>query len=108
MGDIFFWQGNSLSIGSRSTLIKSSLSSSVIYHMSTFLLPKTTIERMEKIRRRFFWQGGKLKRKYHLVKWEKVCKAKKKGGLGLKVLRYMNISLLCKWWWLLETGEGLW
>jgi hypothetical protein len=19
----------------------------------------------------------------------------------------MNVSLLCKWWWLLETGEGL-
>jgi hypothetical protein len=40
------WQGHSLSIGDRSTLIKSSLSSSVIYHMSMFLLPKTTIERM--------------------------------------------------------------
>jgi hypothetical protein len=20
----------------------------------------------------------------------------------------MNIGLLCKWWWLLETGSGLW
>jgi hypothetical protein len=20
----------------------------------------------------------------------------------------MNISLLCKWWWLLESGGGLW
>jgi hypothetical protein len=20
----------------------------------------------------------------------------------------MNVSLLCKWWWLLETVEGLW
>ena len=20
----------------------------------------------------------------------------------------MNISLLCKWWWRLEKGEGLW
>jgi hypothetical protein len=54
------WQDNSLSICGRSTLIKSSLSSVVIYHMSIFLLPKTTIKRMEKIRRRFFWQGGKL------------------------------------------------
>jgi hypothetical protein len=48
------WQGNSLSIGDRSTLIKSILSSTVIYHMSMFLLPKTTIERMEKIIRSFF------------------------------------------------------
>jgi hypothetical protein len=29
----------------------------------------------------------------------KICKAKKKkGGLGIKDLRNMNISLLCKWW----------
>jgi hypothetical protein len=47
--------------------------------MSMFLLPKTTVENMEKIRR-FFWQGGRLKKKYHLVRWEKVCKARKKGA----------------------------
>jgi hypothetical protein len=63
---------------------------------------------MEKIRRRFFWQAGRLKKKYHLVKWDIVCKANKKGGLGLKDLRKMNVSLLCKWWWLLESGEGIW
>jgi hypothetical protein len=48
-----------------------------------------------------------LKKKYHLVRWKKVCKVRKKEGLGLKDLRRMNISLLCKWWWLLETGEEL-
>jgi hypothetical protein len=20
----------------------------------------------------------------------------------------MNVSLLCKWWWMLKSGEGLW
>jgi hypothetical protein len=38
----------------------------------------------------------------------KVCKSKRTGGLGIKNLRRVNISLLVKWWWLLETGEGLW
>jgi hypothetical protein len=66
--------------------------------MSMFLLPKTNVERMKKTRRKFFWQGGRLKKKYHLVRWELVCKAKKKGGLGLKDLKRMNLSLLCKWW----------
>jgi hypothetical protein len=23
-------------------------------------------------------------------------------------MRKTNISLLCKWWWRLENGEGLW
>jgi hypothetical protein len=32
----------------------------------------------------------------------------KRGGRGIKDLRKMNASLLCKWWWLLENGEGIW
>jgi len=28
--------------------------------------------------------------------------------LGVKDLRKMNISLLCKWWWKLEHEQGLW
>jgi hypothetical protein len=43
-----------------------------------------------------------------LVRWDKVYKSKKKGGLDIKNLRKMNISLLCKWWWMLETEDELW
>jgi hypothetical protein len=35
------WQGDSLSIAGRTTLINSSLINSTIYHMSMYLLPKT-------------------------------------------------------------------
>lgn len=41
------------------------------------------------------------------MKWIKICKSKKNGGLGIKNLRKMNISLLTKWWWKLER-DGLW
>lgn len=27
---------------------------------------------------------------------------------GYKNLRKMNLSLLCKWWWRLETEDGMW
>jgi hypothetical protein len=101
-------QGSSLSIGGRAILINSILSNLAIYHMLVFLLPNTTLKRMEKSRRKFFWQRGQLKKKYHLVRWGKICKSKKKGGLGIKNLRKVNISLLCKWWWMLEKEEGLW
>jgi hypothetical protein len=43
-----------------------------------------------------------------MVKWDRVCGSKSKGGLGVKYLRKQNISLLCKWWWKLENHEGLW
>ena len=90
-----------MSIAGRTTLINSSLNNSPIYHMSVYLLSKSTINAMDEIRRPFFLQGG-TKRKYHLIKWEIICKSKRKGGLGIKNLRKMNINLLCKWWWKLE------
>jgi hypothetical protein len=76
--------------------------------MSIYLLPKTVAEVLDKQRRVFFWQGGNTKKKYRLIKWDIICKSKKKGGLGIKNIRKMNLSLLCKWWWKLENEEGLW
>jgi len=102
------WKGSSLSMAGRLTLINSSLSSTFIYHMSMYFLPKTTTQILDKQRRTFFWQGNGSKKKYHLIQWKVICKSKHKGGLGIKDIRKMNISLLSKWWWKLETEDGLW
>ena len=75
--------------------------------MSVYMTPKTVLGKLDEIRRTFFWQGG-TKKKYHLVKWIKICKSKKKGGVGIKDLRKMNVCLLSKWWWRLECEDGLW
>jgi len=37
-----------------------------------------------------------------------ICLSKKKGGLGVKDIFKMDVSLLCKLWWRLENEEGLW
>jgi hypothetical protein len=71
------WQGSSLSIGGRTILLNSCLSSTPTYAMSMYLLPSTVIEKIDKVRKRFFWQGGGTKRKYHLVKWKIITKPKK-------------------------------
>jgi hypothetical protein len=42
-----------------------------------------------------------------MVKWSKVYRSKKKGGLGILDLQKQNVNLLCKWWWKLETQQGL-
>jgi len=42
------WKGSSLSIAGRTILINSSLSSSFIYHMSMYLLPKIVIKALDK------------------------------------------------------------
>lgn len=54
------------------------------------------------------WCGGKKHKKYHLANWETICSPKDQGGLGILDLRCMNISLLTKWLWKLENGEGMW
>jgi mannosylglycoprotein endo-beta-mannosidase len=41
------------------------------------------------------------------VKWKVVCKDKKKGGLGVRDLEVVNLSLLSKWRWRLLNREDL-
>lgn len=102
------WKGNTLSIGGRLTLVMACLSSIPIYSKSMYVLPKTILKRLDRTRKSFFWQGGHMKKKYHLVKWTKICLPKQKGGPGIHDLRKMNLTLHCKWWWVLEKGEGTW
>jgi hypothetical protein len=102
------WKGGTLSIAGKKTLIDSSLNNTPIYHMSLYLLPKAVIYKLDKIRRSFFWHGGGVKKKYHLVRWTKICKSQKKGGLSIKDIRKINLSLLCKWLWKHDRENGLW
>ncbi|MCI03186.1 ribonuclease H protein, partial [Trifolium medium] len=43
------------------------------------------------------------------IKWDVVCLPKRKGGLGVRDLRVVNISLLAKWRWrLLSNNNPVW
>lgn len=51
-------------------------------------------------------RGGK---KISWVKWDPVCQSKRNGGLGVRDVRLVNVSLLPKWRWRLLDGEkALW
>jgi hypothetical protein len=84
------WKGGAASSGGRLTLVDACLSNLPTHIMSMFLLNKTFLERLNKHRRRFFLHGKKQKRGYYMVKWCRVCRSKKKGGLGVKDLRKKN------------------
>jgi hypothetical protein len=49
---------SALSLGGRLILLNSSLSSIPTYYMSMHLLPQTILKRMDRTRKKFFWQGG--------------------------------------------------
>ncbi|KAL0287989.1 UNVERIFIED_CONTAM: hypothetical protein Scaly_2748700 [Sesamum calycinum] len=50
----------------------------------------------------FFWQQDS-ERKIHWVAWRTLCKRKEKGRLGFRSLKELNMAILCKQAWQLET-----
>lgn len=103
------WKSRNLSLASRGVLIKSVLSSMPIYTMNTVKLPASVCNEINKINRRFLWSNTDSNRAVHLIKWEKVCKKKAEGGLGIKQAGPMNQALLAKLGWRAKEETGsLW
>lgn len=89
-------------------MINASLSSVPLYMLSFYELPKGVQKRQDFFRVKFLWQDDQGVKKYHLVNWPTVCLPKDQGGLGVLDLRKMNMALLGKWLWRLETEQGIW
>lgn len=101
------WKRRYLSKGGRLVLIKSTLLCLPVYMFSCRLAPVSIIDAIEKIVRLFLWGTSDGKRKMHLVAFEGVCLPIELGGLGLKRVREINLSLLCKWFWRIRE-DHLW
>lgn len=93
------WQPKLLSFGARIILVKSVLSSLPTYFFSLFKAPKKVIKKPTSLQRNFIWAGNGESRKIHWVAWEKVCREKNKGGLGIRKLGEFNLAMLGKWRW---------
>ena len=103
------WKFQYISKGGRATLIRSSLSSLPIYHLSLFRAPLKVCARLERIQRQFLWGGNDLVKKVSLVSWATVCTEKIKGGMGVKSFSMMNKALLSKWnWRFVNDRNSLW
>ena len=61
------WKRQYLSFGGRITLIKSSLSSLLVYYMSLYKMPMAVIKKFDRIRRNFLWDGNSVRRRMLLV-----------------------------------------
>jgi hypothetical protein len=86
------WLGKHATMAGRETLVKSVLTSIVIYNITVLNVPIDILMKIDSIRRAFLWAacdkvtGGKFK-----VNWEMVCKPKGCGGLG--ILNLTNFAL---------------
>lgn len=84
------WKGRSLSLAGRITLTKSVITSIPVHTMSTIVLPKSTLARLDKLARDFIWGSTSKKKKQHLISWHRICLPKREGGLGIRSAEAMN------------------
>lgn len=64
---------------------------------------------VRKAQKKFLWVGLEDNMKINWVSWSKITKAKEGEGLGVGLIRDLNIALICKWWWRLKIEKNsLW
>ncbi|PNX74297.1 ribonuclease H [Trifolium pratense] len=104
------WSNRHISLGGRLVLINSVLNSLPIFYLSFMKMPVQVIKKVTRIQREFLWGGVNGGKKLGWIKWKVVCQEKKNGGLGVRDIKVVNLSLLMKWRWRLLCREdlGLW
>nr|DAD24643.1 TPA_asm: hypothetical protein HUJ06_026107 [Nelumbo nucifera] len=102
-------KANTLSLSSRLTILQFTLSSFPLHAMQIFCLPSSTCQDVGKARRNFLWGSSLEHRKLHLIKWEKILTPKHVGGLGIRDLHSLNLSLVTLLAWHLYCNQNsLW
>jgi hypothetical protein len=103
------WGNKYISLGGRIVLLNAVLNAIPIFYLSFLKIPMVVWKKVRRIQREFLWgcKGGRARISW--VKWDTVCKPKRLGGLGVRDIRAVNISLLAKWKWrLLGNDNAMW
>lgn len=103
------WKSKNLSFGGRIVLLQSVLSAILIYFLSFSKAPAGIVSQLEILFKKFLWGGDGETQKIHWVRWDKICREKSEGGLGIKSVRAFNLALLGKWHWRMSMEKNsLW
>ncbi|XP_071719522.1 uncharacterized protein [Rutidosis leptorrhynchoides] len=79
------WKARTISFGGRLTLVNEVLNSLPLYYFSFFRVPPSVLNKLEKVRRNFFWGGSGDINKISWVKWDDVIRPWADGGLNLGI-----------------------
>ena len=93
------WTIRSLNLASRLVLTKAMLQAIPIFMLSALPAPKGVLQQFRNIQRDFLWGQEETRKKWALVSWDKICKPKSHGGLGLNDQEIISNVLGAKLWW---------
>uniref|UniRef100_A0A2N9ERH6 CCHC-type domain-containing protein n=1 Tax=Fagus sylvatica TaxID=28930 RepID=A0A2N9ERH6_FAGSY len=93
----------------RVILVQSVTSAIPAYYMQNVALPIRVCFNLDKLNRDFLWGSTDDRKKMHMVSWNKVCRPRDLGGLGLFSTKARNLALLAKLnWRVMENPNSLW
>ena len=84
------WKAKCLSKAGRTVLIQSHLESVPAHTMQCFQLPSVVTNNIDRISREFFWKNSTTDKGLPLVAWNKICRPKQIGGIGLRKAAAIN------------------
>jgi hypothetical protein len=102
-------KANKLNHAGRLQYIKSVLSSTPVYYMSTVLFSKTFIAKINAIIRKFWWAGIQEENPTNPIafrSWDDICKPINQGGLSIRDMELINKSLLIHTTWNIITNKN--
>ena len=103
------WKANQLSFAGRITLSKAVIEALPLYPMMTSVIPKSCLQEIQQLQRKFIWGDTTENRRYHAVGWSSITTPKKFGGLGIRNLITFNTACFMKLGWSFRHGEDkLW
>ena len=77
--------------------------------MQCFHLPNVITDQVDRLSREFFWKMNNIEKGLPLIAWDRVCRPKDRGGIGLHKTAAVNITFQCKLAWnVLTNNESLW
>lgn len=90
------WAVKTLSFAGRLVLLSTVISGTVNFWISTFMLPKGCIRKIDSLCSRFLWSGNIDEYKTAKIAWTTCCLPKDEGGLGLRSFSSLNRVLLLR------------